>query len=73
MDQHGARIGSVADVGQRDARAAFRPDRLVRQAAPGTESPARGFMAAFKTLSSIAREVPYRLEVWNEVGVTYWC
>jgi hypothetical protein len=73
LDQHGARVGSVADVGQRDLRPTFRPDRLVGQAAPGIEGSGRDFMAAFKTLSSTAREVPYRLEVRNEVAWRYWC
>jgi hypothetical protein len=69
LDQNGARVGSVADVGRRDLSTALRPDRLPRQAAPGIDSSAGGFMAAFKTLSSIAREHQYRLEVQNEVGV----
>lgn len=67
-DQNGARVGSVADVGQRDMRAAFRPERLQGQAAPGVDIPSGGFMAAFKMLSSTAREQQYRLEVRNEVG-----
>lgn len=68
LDRNGARVGSVADVGRRDLSTALRPDRLPRQAAPA-DSSAGGFMAAFKTLSSIAREHQYRLEVQNEVGV----
>jgi hypothetical protein len=69
LDQHGARVGSLADVGQRDLRTALRPDQLAGQAAPAGDKPAGGFMAAMKTLSSIAREQPYRLEVRNDLGV----
>jgi hypothetical protein len=68
-DQNGARVGSVADVGRGDLRTALRPDRLGSQAAPGSDRPAGGFMAALKTVSSTLRQVPYRLEVRNEVGV----
>lgn len=65
-DQNGARVGSVADVGQRDMRTAFQPGRLGSGAAPGAEGPAGGLMAAFKMVSSTAREQQYRLEVRNE-------
>jgi hypothetical protein len=68
-DQNGSRVGSVADVGQRDVRAAFRPEQLKNEAAAGSGSSAGGFMAAFKTLSSVARAQQYRLEVQNEAGV----
>lgn len=68
-DRNGTRVGSVADVGQRDLRTALRPDRHLRQAAPGIDTPATGFLAALKTLSSAVRQLPYRVEVRNEVGV----
>jgi hypothetical protein len=69
LDQNGARLGSVADVGQGELRTALRPDRLAGRATPGSESPGGGLIGAFKMVSSAAREVPYRLEVRNEVGV----
>lgn len=68
FDQNGARLGSLADVGQGDLSRALRPDRL-GQAAQASDSPGGGLMAAFKMVSSTARQVPYRLEVRNEVGV----
>ena len=69
LDQNGARVGSVADVGRRDLSRAVGLDRLTGQAPPGIESPVGGLMAAFKTLSSTVREATYRLEVRNEFGV----
>jgi hypothetical protein len=69
LDQNGAHVGSVADIGRRDLSTALRPDRLRSRATPGTDRPAKGLIAAFKLVSSTARQVPYRLEVWNEVGV----
>lgn len=71
LDQSGARVGSIADVGMRDLGAALRPDQLGRQAVPGIARPA-GLLgasrAAFKAVSSTFRQVPYRLEVRNQVG-----
>jgi hypothetical protein len=67
--QDGARVGAVVDVGRRDLSTALRPDQLGRQAAPGIASQAGGFMGAFKAMSSAFRQVPYRLEVRNEVRV----
>lgn len=68
FDQSGARLGSVADVGQGDLGRALRRDRL-GEAAQTSESPPTGLMAAFKMVSSTFGQVPYRLEVRNEVGV----
>jgi hypothetical protein len=68
FDQNGARLGSVADIGQGDLGSALRPDRL-GEVAQASESPPTGLMAAFKMVSSTFGQVPYRLEVRNEVGV----
>ena len=68
LDQNGARVGSVADVGRRELGTALRLDRQ-GQAAPPIDSRARGVMAAFKMVSSTLQEATYQLEVRNEVGV----
>lgn len=71
-DQDGARVGAVVDVGRQHLSTALRPDQMGRQAPPGIEGHAGGFMAALKTaskaVSSVVQQVPYRLEVRNEVG-----
>jgi hypothetical protein len=69
FDQHGARVGEVADVGRRDLSRAVGTEQLTGHAAPGTASPVSGLMAAFKALSSTVSEATYRLEVRNEHGV----
>ena len=69
LDQNGARVGSVANVGQRDLSRAAAPARLLDQTPPGIDSRVGGLMAVFKTLSSTVRQATYRLEVRNEVGV----
>jgi hypothetical protein len=68
LDQNGTRVGSVAYVGERDMNRVRRPGQLPRQAPAGSGSRARGFMAALKTLSSIA-ELRHRVEVRDEAGV----
>jgi hypothetical protein len=67
-DRNGARVGSVADVGQRELRTALRPGPHLRQAARGVVTPAEGFGAALRTLSSVVRQLPYRVEVQDEAG-----
>jgi hypothetical protein len=67
-DRRGARVGSVADVGPRDLRTVLRPGPHLRQTARGVARPAEGFGAALKTLSSVVRQLPYRVEVRDEAG-----
>jgi hypothetical protein len=63
-DQHGARVGSVADVGQRDARASMQPDRLAARI-ERARGEGRGLKATIKMMREVAAG---RLEVRDEAG-----
>jgi hypothetical protein len=64
LDQHGTRVGSVADAGHRAARAAFQPDRFAARI-ERARIEGRSLMATIK----MAREMPSgRLEVRDEAG-----
>jgi hypothetical protein len=65
-DGAGTRLGSLADVGRDDLRRALSPARVPER---GADTGTGGLRDGLHRLSSIVREVPYRLEIRDGAGL----